>query len=260
MAWPGRVPRTAAVPALGVPRPCSPDGRAGRNRSAMLPRIRADGSPAGPRPRPQARHRPAPPAPGATRAAAVTARRPPCAAPQRRRSGGATACRRSPARRPRRRAGRCCAPALAAAAILIITLHSAQLAQRNVTLIGFPGGSKAPLVCPSATTKGFDGRFLEIACDNFAPGVSGGPFLRNFDGKRGDIIGVIGGYKTGGSRDDISCSSQFDSDVVRLCNQAVNDYEPGGPMAWGTQSCGDMPWVLHPAHSTQSRRSSATPT
>jgi hypothetical protein len=208
-----------------------------------LPRIRADGSPAGPRPRPRARHRPAPPAPGATRAAAVTARRPPCAAPQRRRSGGATACRRSPARRPRRRAGRCCAPALAAAAILIVTLHSAQLAQRNVTLIGFPGGSKAPLVCPSATTKGFDGRFLEIACDNFAPGVSGGPFLRNFDGKRGDIIGVIGGYKTGGSRDDISCSSQFDSDVVRLCNQAVNDYEPDTPK--GADGLGDAKLWRH---------------
>jgi hypothetical protein len=37
-----------------------------------------------------------------------------------------------------------------------------------------------------------------MACDGFAPGVSGGPFLRNFDGRRGDVIGVIGGYKTGG--------------------------------------------------------------
>ncbi|MEH0449951.1 MULTISPECIES: serine protease [unclassified Streptomyces] len=125
----------------------------------------------------------------------------------------------------------------------LVTLHSAQLAQRNVTLIGFPGGSKAPLVCPSATTKGFDGRFLEIACDSFAPGVSGGPFLRNFDGKRGDIIGVIGGYKTGGSRDDISYSSQFDSDMVRLYNQAVNDYEPDTPK--GADGLGDAKLWRH---------------
>ncbi|MFE1342495.1 trypsin-like serine peptidase [Streptomyces sp. NPDC058733] len=111
----------------------------------------------------------------------------------------------------------------------LTTLHSSQLAQRNVTLIGFPGASKAPLVCPSTNTKAFDDRFLEIACDGFAPGVSGGPFLRNFDGKRGDIIGVIGGYKTGGSKDDVSYSSQFDADVVRLYNQAVNDYPPDTP-------------------------------
>ncbi|MFE0101023.1 hypothetical protein [Streptomyces sp. NPDC059009] len=103
------------------------------------------------------------------------------------------------------------------------------LNQKNVTLIGFPGDAKSPRVCPSTTTKPFQGRFLEIACDGFAPGVSGGPFLRNFDGERGDVIGVIGGYKTGGKLDNISYSSQFDADVVRLYNQAVNDYTPDTP-------------------------------
>ncbi|MEU4878681.1 trypsin-like peptidase domain-containing protein [Streptomyces sp. NPDC021608] len=130
----------------------------------------------------------------------------------------------------------------------LVTLHSAQLSQRNVTLIGFPGASKAPLVCPSTTTKGFDGRFLEIACDSFAPGVSGGPFLRNFDGKRGDIIGVIGGYKTGGTRDDISYSSQFDADVVRLYNQAVNDYQPDTPK--GADGMGDAKLWRHATAAT----------
>ncbi|MEU2951041.1 hypothetical protein [Streptomyces xanthochromogenes] len=111
----------------------------------------------------------------------------------------------------------------------LTTLHSAQLAQKNVTLIGFPGGAKTPLICPNATTRAYDGRFLEIPCNGFAAGVSGGPFIRNFDGKRGDVIGVIGGYKTGGTTDDISYSSQFDADVVRLYNQAVNDYTPDKP-------------------------------
>ncbi|WP_030848226.1 hypothetical protein [Streptomyces sp. NRRL F-4474] len=55
--------------------------------------------------------------------------------------------------------------------------------------------------------------------------MSGGPFLRNFDGKRGDVIGVIGGWKTGGTIDDESYSSQFDADILRLYNQAVHDYE-----------------------------------
>ncbi|KAB1140062.1 hypothetical protein F7R91_37560 [Streptomyces luteolifulvus] len=130
----------------------------------------------------------------------------------------------------------------------LTTLHSAQLAQRNVTLIGFPGGAKAPLVCPSTSTKAFDGRFLEIACDGFAPGVSGGPFLRNFDGKRGDIIGVIGGYKTGGTRDDISYSSQFDADVRRLYTQAVNDYAPDTPK--GIDGMGDAKLWRHAVAAT----------
>ncbi|TGZ14978.1 hypothetical protein DV517_64610 [Streptomyces sp. S816] len=103
------------------------------------------------------------------------------------------------------------------------------LSQKNITLIGFPGNSKSPRVCNPTTTKPFQGRFLEIACDGFAPGVSGGPFLRNFDDKRGDVIGVIGGYKTGGKFDNVSYSSQFDGDVVRLYNQAVNDYAPDVP-------------------------------
>ncbi|WP_143196893.1 hypothetical protein [Streptomyces sp. CB00455] len=56
--------------------------------------------------------------------------------------------------------------------------------------------------------------------------MSGGPLLRNFDGKRGDAIGVIGGWKTGGTIDDESYSSQFDADIIRVYNQAVNDYAP----------------------------------
>lgn len=61
---------------------------------------------------------------------------------------------------------------------------SGNLNQKNVTLIGFPGSSKSPRVCPKTSTEAYAGRFLEIACAGFAPGASGGPFLRNVDGKR----------------------------------------------------------------------------
>ncbi|KPI13687.1 hypothetical protein OV450_8306 [Actinobacteria bacterium OV450] len=108
----------------------------------------------------------------------------------------------------------------------LTTIHFSELAQKNVSLFGFPGDSKAPLVCGPTTTSGYSDRFLKIACNGYAPGVSGGPFLRNFDGKRGEIIGVIGGYKTGGPTNDISYSSQFDGEVTRLFNQAVNNEEP----------------------------------
>ncbi|MEW2418077.1 hypothetical protein AB0953_30870 [Streptomyces sp. NPDC046866] len=122
----------------------------------------------------------------------------------------------------------------------LTTIAPGQFSQKNVSLFGFPGGSKAPLVCPSTNTTGYSGRFLKIACKGYAGGVSGGPFLRNFDGKRGDVIGVIGGWKTGGTIDDESYSSQFDADVIRLYNQAVNDYAPDTPNGDATMGSSDL--------------------
>ncbi|QRX91130.1 trypsin-like serine peptidase [Streptomyces noursei] len=104
----------------------------------------------------------------------------------------------------------------------LTAVTSANLARESVTVIGYPGGQKTPLRCTNNTTA-FQGRFMEIKCDSFRAGVSGGPFLENFDGIRGDLVGVIGGYKTGGAYDHTSYTSQFDDDVFRLYNQAVND-------------------------------------
>ncbi|MFI1201716.1 hypothetical protein ACH4VR_20075 [Streptomyces sp. NPDC020883] len=96
------------------------------------------------------------------------------------------------------------------------------LARAGITVAGYPGGQKTPLQCTNDTTA-FQGRFMEIKCAGFRAGVSGGPFLENFDGTRGDLVGVIGGYKTGGAYDHTSYTSQFDDDVFRLYNQAVGD-------------------------------------
>ncbi|MFJ4527128.1 trypsin-like serine peptidase [Streptomyces nigrescens] len=102
---------------------------------------------------------------------------------------------------------------------------AADLARREVTLMGYPGGQKTPLQCTNAT-RAFQGRFMEISCAGFSTGVSGGPFLEGFDGSRGNLVGAIGGYKTGGLQDDVSYSSQFDNDVFRLYQQAVTDAAP----------------------------------
>lgn len=101
-------------------------------------------------------------------------------------------------------------------------VNSANLARRSVTVAGYPGGQKTPLRCTNNTTA-FQGRFMEITCGGFRAGVSGGPFLENFDGTRGNLVGVIGGYKTGGAYDHTSYTSQFDDDVFRLYHQAVSD-------------------------------------
>ncbi|MER0483597.1 hypothetical protein ABR737_35580 [Streptomyces sp. Edi2] len=66
------------------------------------------------------------------------------------------------------------------------------------------------------SSAGIVGTFLRNA-----PASRGGPFLENFDGRRGDLIGIIGGYKTGGPYDHTSYTSQFDEDVFRLYRQAV---------------------------------------
>ncbi|MCF3146693.1 trypsin-like serine peptidase [Streptomyces platensis] len=119
----------------------------------------------------------------------------------------------------------------------LTTVPAAGLARREVTLTGYPGGQKTPLQCTNAT-RAFQGRFMEIACDGFRTGVSGGPFLEGFDGSRGNLVGAIGGYKTGGLQENISYSAQFDNDVLRLYNQAVADAAPdtvnplGGAGTW----------------------------
>ncbi|MGW7486428.1 trypsin-like serine peptidase [Streptomyces sp. NPDC054786] len=107
----------------------------------------------------------------------------------------------------------------------LTAVPAAKLARRDVTVIGYPGGQKTPLQCTN-DTKAFQGRFMEIKCDGYRSGVSGGPFLEGFDGSRGNLVGAIGGYKTGGLRDDTSYTSQFDNDVFRLYDQAVNDAVP----------------------------------
>jgi hypothetical protein len=107
----------------------------------------------------------------------------------------------------------------------------------DVRLIGYPGFSDShpePLDCRSATTRFTStdpkapGDFLRIACAGFIGGTSGGPFLvpRPFGWA---LLGVIGGYHTGGESADISYSAYFTADTLALYFQAV----AGEPQAGG---------------------------
>ncbi|MEV0370817.1 trypsin-like peptidase domain-containing protein [Streptomyces sp. NPDC050636] len=115
----------------------------------------------------------------------------------------------------------------------LTAVPTAKLARKDVTVVGYPGGQKTPLQCTNDTSA-FQGRFMEIKCAGFRAGVSGGPFLENFDGGRGNLVGVIGGYKTGGLYDHTSYTSQFDDDVFRLYEQAVSDATPDAPNTMGS--------------------------
>ncbi|MEU5208929.1 trypsin-like serine protease [Streptomyces sp. NPDC020742] len=109
---------------------------------------------------------------------------------------------------------------------------------QEVRLIGYPGNSDTthpkPLDCTSSTHRytstdpAAPGDFLEIACAGYIGGTSGGPFLvRDFTGDA--LIGVIGGYHTGGDVPDISYSSYFTMDTLALYLHAVRGDTPAGP-------------------------------
>ncbi|MFD5623942.1 trypsin-like peptidase domain-containing protein [Streptomyces yangpuensis] len=102
-------------------------------------------------------------------------------------------------------------------------------AHARATLIGHPSAAARPRLCVNRTTKytstdsRIPGSFLRIACTGYPGGTSGGPFLLRLDGRTGtgDVVGVIGGWKTGGDRPDVSYSSYFGADIRKLYEKAV---------------------------------------
>ncbi|MGW6981281.1 trypsin-like serine peptidase [Streptomyces sp. NPDC054932] len=102
-------------------------------------------------------------------------------------------------------------------------------AHARVTLIGYPASAARPRLCANRTTKftsadaRIPGSFLRIDCTGYPGGTSGGPFLTRYDARTGtgDVVGVIGGWKTGGDKTDTSYSSYFGADIRKLYEKAV---------------------------------------
>ncbi|MFJ4775900.1 hypothetical protein [Streptomyces sp. NPDC088762] len=99
----------------------------------------------------------------------------------------------------------------------------------SISLIGYPASAARPRLCVNRTTKftskdpGIPGSFLRIDCTGYPGGTSGGPFLARYDARTGtgDVVGVIGGWKTGGDTADTSYSSYFGRDIRKLYEKAV---------------------------------------
>ncbi|MFF5705056.1 hypothetical protein ACFY7H_21495 [Streptomyces sp. NPDC012794] len=99
----------------------------------------------------------------------------------------------------------------------------------KVTLVGHPASAARPRVCVNRTTRFTSrdpkspGSFLRIDCTGYPGGTSGGPFLAHYDTRTqtGDVIGVIGGWKTGGPTADTSYSSYFGAEIRKLYRTAV---------------------------------------
>ncbi|WP_269854786.1 trypsin-like serine peptidase [Streptomyces sp. RPT161] len=92
-----------------------------------------------------------------------------------------------------------------------------------IRLVGYPRNANDAISCDGtarpATRRGVDQ--LRVVCPGFTSGTSGSPWLANADRSGGgSVVGVIGGYRNGGSTPDVSYSSVFGERVHDLYQQA----------------------------------------
>jgi V8-like Glu-specific endopeptidase len=90
-----------------------------------------------------------------------------------------------------------------------------------VALTGYPDSLDAPVTCQDTTTRQ-GAHQMQISCPGFPQGTSGSPWVLDADPvmNLGTVIGVIGGFESGGD-DDVSYSSYFDDDVETLYRAGV---------------------------------------
>jgi V8-like Glu-specific endopeptidase len=91
-----------------------------------------------------------------------------------------------------------------------------------VRVTGYPTSSGEPVTCINKTTQELKYQ-MRFACSGYPPGTSGSPWLTHYDPKtkRGEVVGVIGGYQLGGLEDQVSYSAYFDDDVRKLYERAI---------------------------------------
>ncbi|MGA4839910.1 trypsin-like serine peptidase [Streptomyces sp. G45] len=102
-------------------------------------------------------------------------------------------------------------------------------------VIGYPGfaAGQDPRECVTRMRKfttrdsgGWKGgTFSRVDCRGYVSGTSGGPFI-TAGAERPRVVGLIGGWKTGGTSPDVSYSSYFDRDLRRLYDAAVAGRPP----------------------------------
>jgi V8-like Glu-specific endopeptidase len=88
-------------------------------------------------------------------------------------------------------------------------------------VVGYPSDTDQPITCTNYTTE-FSSTQLRWDCDGYPGGTSGSPFLTGVDPRtgRGTVVGVIGGYQTGGDGPNVSYSVHFGSAVSQLLARA----------------------------------------
>ena len=88
-------------------------------------------------------------------------------------------------------------------------------------VVGYPSDTEQPITCTDFT-KQFSPTQLEFDCPGYPDGTSGGPFLTDVDAQTGvgRVVGVIGGFETGGDTPDVSYSVYFSDAINTLFQRA----------------------------------------
>lgn len=91
----------------------------------------------------------------------------------------------------------------------------------TVQITGYPESVDEPISC-TGTSSVFSSSQLTVYCTGYADGTSGSGWVEGYnpDDGSGLLVGVIGGYQTGGDTEDVSYTALFGSDVAALYAQA----------------------------------------
>jgi hypothetical protein len=101
-----------------------------------------------------------------------------------------------------------------------LSLGRAPARGTQVTVIAYPAGiGGLPVGCQVGTDVGVGG-YPELPCSGLADGTSGAPWISG-----STVSGVIGGLHGGGCAENLSYSSPFDEQIVKLFARA----QQGGP-------------------------------
>ncbi|MFC1419526.1 trypsin-like serine peptidase [Streptacidiphilus cavernicola] len=102
------------------------------------------------------------------------------------------------------------------------SLDTAASGNTTVQITGYPTSTDEPISC-TGTSQTFSATQLTVYCTGYANGTSGSGWVENYDPATGtgSLIGVIGGYQTGGDTEDVSYAALFGTTVQTLYNQTV---------------------------------------
>ncbi|OIV38252.1 hypothetical protein BIV57_06875 [Mangrovactinospora gilvigrisea] len=95
----------------------------------------------------------------------------------------------------------------------------------QVQLVGYSVYEGRARSC-TGTAVPFQDDFLRIGCAGYDDGTSGSPWMAGFNGRTGKIIGVIGGWETGGSNPDTSYAAYVGDAAEAVYRQATAGKDP----------------------------------
>ncbi|KAG6001204.1 hypothetical protein E4U21_004625 [Claviceps maximensis] len=110
---------------------------------------------------------------------------------------------------------------------------------QTVEIVGYAFGEQRARHCSSGTYEAKSGQ-MGIECGPLQSGTSGAPWIANYNPttKRGDVIGDIGGWHTGGCDDYETFSCRFSQATRDLFNRAVRGGDGDEVRGGAPENCG----------------------